>query len=267
LGIIRKIILFSDDYGLPQLMRHIPHDVVSGIIGATIRSQQHQTLRALALTQEVPFLIQPRKDSSEYQMFVEHVRLLAPDLIIVNSYSMLLPREILSIPVFGCINIHAALLPQYRGANPIQWALLNDEKETGVTMHYMNEDFDTGDIIAQKRVPILDEDTWINILHRISKSTDEMLEIEIPRIMSGTNSRTPQRTDLARHWRRRRPEDGRFDWTWRARDIYNLIRALVKPHPGAFYFNERGEKIIIDSFMSLNEIKKLQNAYIGHVIE
>lgn len=264
---MRRLVIFGDDSGLPQLLKHLPTDLLVGIVGAAIRPHQHQTLLDLAESQKAPFFCQPRKTSPVHEVFVNQVRALAPDLIIVNSYSMLLPPEILAIPTLGCINIHGALLPQYRGANPIQWALIHDEKETGVTMHYMDVDFDTGDIIVQKKVPILEEDTWLDIQHRIGYATDEMLAENILKIVAGTNSRMPQRADLARYWQRRGPEDGRFEWTWRARDIYNLIRALVKPHPGAFYYNESGDKIILDSFMPLDEIKKLQKDQIGHVIE
>lgn len=264
---MQRLLIFSDDYGLPQLLKHLSCSLVASIVGATIRPQQHPILLALAESQNVPFLKQPKKTSLEYKSFVDQVRALAPDLIIVHSYSMLLPIEILNIPNFGCINIHAALLPQYRGCNPIQWALLNDEKETGVTMHYMDADFDTGDIIAQKKVPILEEDTWRDIQQRIGCATDEMLAEEIPKILNGTNSRTPQQTNLARYWKRRRAEDGQFKWTWCSRHIYNLVRALVKPHPGAFYYDQNGNKIILDSFLSLDDIKKLQKIQIGYVVE
>lgn len=168
MGVIKKIIAFSDDYGLPQLLKHLPSSSVVGIVGAAIRPHQHQTLLSFAESLDAPFLKQPRKTSPEYGLFVDQVHSLAPDLIIVHSYSMLLPPEILAIPTFGCINIHAALLPQYRGANPIQWAILNSETETGVTMHWMTDKFDTGDIIAQRRVPVYIDDTWRTILDRKS---------------------------------------------------------------------------------------------------
>lgn len=262
-----RIICFGDNLGIPMLYRHLPMGTCVAIVAAVIRPQYYNELKNFADSLSVKFIIQPRKTSHGYDAFVEQIKALAPEFILVNSYSMLFQTDLISIPKHGAINIHGALLPQYRGCNPTQWALLNDEKETGVTMHYMDADFDTGDIIAQKRVPILEDDTWRDIQHRIGDATDEMLAEEIPGIMAGTNSRTPQCADLARYWQRRRPEDGRFEWTWRSRDIYNLIRALVKPHPGAFYYNESGDKIILDSFMSLNEIKKLQKVQIGHVIE
>ena len=261
-----RFVLFGDDYGIKQLCGFIPAEFLQAIVAAENRPQYHHWIVKIADSRAVDFLIQPKKTSANYISFINHVKNINPNFIFVNSYSMLLPPEILEIPKCGAINIHSALLPQYRGANPIQWALLNDEKETGATIHYMDAGFDTGDIIAQKKVPILEEDTWLDIQQRIGCATDQMLAEEIPKIVSGTNSRMRQRDDLARYWKRRRPEDGRFEWTWRARDIYNLIRALVKPHAGAFYYDKNGHKVVIDSFLSLHEVKMLQMAQIGHVI-
>ena len=144
-----RILAFGDDGGIPRLIRHLPQGVLVGIVGAEIRPQQHPELRWLAEAQGVPLLIQPRLTSPAYPAFIEQARTLAPDLILVNSYSMLLRPDILSIPRYGAVNIHGALLPQYRGCNPIQWALLNNETATGVTMHYMTAEFDAGDIIPQ----------------------------------------------------------------------------------------------------------------------
>lgn len=260
---MRRLILFSDDYGLPQLLKHLPSSSVAGIVGAAIRPHQHQALFAFAESQHVLFFCQPRKTSPEYEMFVEQVRLLAPDLIIVHSYSMLLPPEILAIPTLGCINIHAALLPQYRGANPIQWAILNSETETGVTMHWMTDKFDTGDIIAQRRVPVYIDDTWRTILDRITVATDGLLATELPKVLNGTASRSPQDEAAAKHCRRRKPEDGQFTWQESVWHIHNLIRALVKPHPGAFFKKTDGQCCYIHDYLSLSQIASMKYSSMG----
>lgn len=211
--------------------------------------------------------MQPKKNSLEYENFVKQIKRLDPDLIIVCSYSMLLHPDILEIPSMGAVNIHGALLPEYRGCNPIQWALINDESETGVTMHYMSAGFDSGDIVAQKRVPILDDDTWVVVLERIGVATDQLLEEQIPKLLSGTNNRSPQDEHYANYFRRRKPEDGQFEWTWKARQIYNLIRALVKPHPGAFYYDRQGLRTVIDHFIPFEQVKEMQLQAVGKVIE
>lgn len=262
-----KIVSFGDNWGLPMLLNHLEAGTVTAIVAATIRPQYHAALQELATKYDVPLLIQPRRASAEYLAFVHEIIELQPDFILVNSYSMLLPQELLDIPRFGAINIHGALLPQYRGCNPMQWAIINNETETGVTMHHMDAGFDTGDIIAQKQVPLLFEDTWRNVQQRIGVATEELLVEEIPKIMAGTNSRTPQSGGQAQYWRRRKPEDGRFEWSWKAVDIYNLIRALVHPHPGAFYIDSNGNKTVIDHFVPCDQIKQMQLEIIGRVVE
>ncbi|HYO91235.1 MAG TPA: methionyl-tRNA formyltransferase, partial [Pyrinomonadaceae bacterium] len=253
---LRSVLLFGDTIGIPQLLRVVPAGLSCGIVVAEIRPEQHEPLREIADEQQLPLLIQPRKTSEHYAPFVEQVRELSPDLILVNSYSMLLRDEVLAVPPFGAVNVHGALLPQYRGSNPMQWALINNETETGVTMHYMDSNFDTGDIIAQRRVPIFFEDTWLSVRDRIGEATEAMLAEEMPRLLSRTNTRTPQDEKLARHHRRRRPEDGLVDWRQSALSIYNLVRALVRPLPGAFYYSG-ADKIVLDEYLFMSEVVAL----------
>ena len=260
------MLVFGADVGVSQLLRHLPSGIVCGIVAAGIRPSQHRILQEIARKIQLPFLVQPRATSIEYTSFVEQVRRLQPDLILVSSYSMLLRLEVLSIPSCGAVNIHGALLPEYRGANPVQWALLNDETETGVTMHYMNEGFDSGDIIAQRHVPIYFEDTWHEIYARLGIETEGLLSEELPKLLSGTNTRQAQDENRAHHWRRRHPEDGLIDWQQNPRQIYNLIRALVKPLPGAFYINASGNRIVLNEYMAIEEVVALKDSLKGQVL-
>lgn len=266
-SVIRRIITFGDDAGLPQLLKTIPAKLVCGLVGAEIRPHQHDSLRKLAETHRLPLLIQPRVSSPAYPMFIEKLRRLAPELIIVNSYSMLIRSDVLAIPRFGGVNIHGALLPQYRGCNPTQWALLNNESETGVTMHYMTAEFDTGDIIAQRQVPIYLEDTWRDIQARIREATVAMLAEEIPKLLNQTNTRQTQDESKARYYKRRRPEDGLIDWQKSVLDIYNLVRALVKPHPGAFHYSG-SDKVVLDEYLSIPQVTALKySVRAGHLLK
>ena len=183
-----RVLAFGDDHGTPQMIRHLPPGALVGIVAAAIRPQQHAELARLAAAQGVPFLIQPRPTSLAYASFEEQVRDLAPELILVYSYSMLLHAEVLCIPRRGAINIHGALLPEYRGPNPMQWALLNGETETGVTLHYMTTECDAGDIIAQRRVPILFTDTWRDVLARVTEATNTLLSEELSQLLSGVSA-------------------------------------------------------------------------------
>jgi RimJ/RimL family protein N-acetyltransferase len=176
---------------------------------------------------------------------------------------MLIRQEILSIPRLGAVNIHGALLPQYRGCNPIQWALLNNESETGPTMHYMATEFDAGDIIAQRRVPIHIHDTWCDVLKRIGESTEVMLAEQVPKLLDQTNHREAQDEAISHYYRRRHPEDGLIDWNQQSvLHIYNLVRALVSPHPGAFYFQE-SEKVVLDQYLTIPQVASLKYGVAG----
>jgi methionyl-tRNA formyltransferase len=254
----KRVLLFGDDLGLPQLLRYIPTDIVCNIIFAKIRSHQHEAAKKISKDYHIPLMFQPQVNDPEYSVFFKHISSLKPDLIVVNSYSMIIQPEILSLTMGNTINIHGALLPQYRGANPTQWAILNDEFETGVTMHYMTEKIDNGDIIAQKRIPIFFDDTWRDIQSRILIATDSLLGEEIPKILSGNTIRVPQDDKKARYWRRRNPEDGRIDRDMSVREIYNLIRALVKPHPGAYFVDNNDRKIVLDEFLHIPEVTAIK---------
>lgn len=250
-------IIFGDNYGIPQLVKHIPKENIKAIVVASIRQQYHVFAREIADSLHVPLFIQPNFNSSGYPVFVKHIKNIKPKYIIVNSYSMKLHSDILEIPQIAAVNIHAALLPKYRGPNPIQWALINDERETGVTMHYITEDFDAGDIIAQRKVHIYFEDTWLEILARINKATDDLLKDELQKLFTQTNERIPQDITKARKWPRRTVDDGKIDWSSSVLNIYNLIRALVKPHPGAFY-EDGNKRKFINKYHSIPEVVTLK---------
>jgi methionyl-tRNA formyltransferase len=253
----RHVLVFGDTPGVRQALRVIPPEMVCGLVAAEIRPQYHHELELLAADRAIPLLIQPRVTATSYVEFVKGVRRLAPDLMLVNSYSMLVREDVLSVPARGAINVHMALLPEYRGCNPIQWALLNDELETGVTMHYMSPEFDAGDIIAQRRIPILFTDTWCSVLGRLRDVTEDLLIEELPKVFAGTNARRPQDETRAHYYKRRHPEDGQIVWDDSVRHIYNLIRALVKPNPGAFYQSRDG-RIILDQPLPVSAVAALK---------
>jgi methionyl-tRNA formyltransferase len=257
-SLVRRALLCGDVDGLPMLLKAVPRECACALVGAEIRPRQHEALRRLAETHRLPLLIQPRTGSTaRYREWVEAVRALGADLILANSYAMVLPPEILALPKYGSVNIHGALLPQYRGCNPIQWALLNDETATGATMHYMTPDPDAGDIIAQRRVPIRFEDTWRDVQARIACVIEAMLEGELPKVLNGTAIGQPQDESRAHRYPRRHPSDGRIDWRGSARHVYNLIRALVRPHPGAF-FGDGENRVVLDEYRTIAQVIALK---------
>ena len=176
--------------------------------------------------------------------FIDLIRKLAPDLIFSFYYRRLLSRELLAIPRLGGINLHGSLLPKYRGRSPVNWVLINGESETGVTLHYMVEKADAGDIVAQRPVSIDMEDTALSLFHKLTKAAVQLLKETYPQIRTGTAPRIPQDSRLATIFGGRRPEDGIIMWERSALAIYNLVRAVTHPYPGAFTFY-KGKKLYL----------------------
>src|SRR5262249_45627825 len=147
----------------PQLLRRLPKDDVVALVGAAIRPAQHGALAALAAELAVPLIIQPRHGTPDYASFAARLAELRPDFFLVNSYSMLLRPDVLAVPLRGAVNLHGGLLPEQRGANPVEWAILGGGRRGGASLHWMDDDFDTGDVIARREVPIGFADTWLDV--------------------------------------------------------------------------------------------------------
>lgn len=257
-----RVLVFSDEAGLPLTVPFLKEHIC-GLVAASIRSHSIPYVENMAEEIRVPFHVHPKKSETDtYQSFLGWIKALDPDFFFVHSYSMKLHSDLLNIPKKESVNVHSGLVPYYRGANPIQWAMINGEKFAGVTMHYMTSDIDAGDIISQKKVPVHFKDTWIEVRDRLAGVTKEMLNEQIPKLLDGSNTRTPQNLSEGNYYHRRRPEDGLIDWNWTEERIYNFIRALVSPLPGAFYYKE-SIKVVIDQKISLDEVRKLKNGMVG----
>jgi len=170
---------------------------------------------------------------------------LKPDIIFSFYYRKMICREILDIPTLGALNLHGSFLPAYRGRCPVNWVLINGEKRTGVTLHYMIDKPDAGDIVGQKAVVIDLADTAKTLYDKLCLAAKELLDELLPLIKSGQIPRQKQDLKAGSYYGGRRPEDGRIDWNKSAQDIYNLIRGVTEPYPGAFAFMANDERIII----------------------
>ncbi len=157
-----------------------------------------------------------------------------PDLILSCYFRQMVKRPILDIPRLGAFNLHGSLLPKYRGRCPVNWQLLHGERESGVTLHYMVEKADAGDIVAQKRVEVDIKDNAVTLFKKLEDAAYEVIKTYVPMILNGTAPRIPQDHSKATYFGGRRPEDGRINWENDAFSIYNLIRAVTWPYPGAF---------------------------------
>ncbi|MGZ3607057.1 MAG: formyltransferase [Syntrophales bacterium] len=175
----------------------------------------------------------------------EKISRLAPDVIFSFYFRHMLSQDILKIQAFGAYNLHGSLLPAYRGRAPVNWAIINGEKKTGVTLHHMIDKPDAGDIVGQKAVEIEFEDTTRTLYDKLCGAAREMLAEVLPLIREGRAPRIPQDVTKGSYYGGRRPEDGRIDWNRPAVEIYNLIRAVTDPYPGAFGFLPGAGKILI----------------------
>ena len=259
----KSVLIFGDSLGAPTLLKKIPSKFVAGLVCAVNRPQYHLELKKLCLSKGIDFLVQPFISSKEYLSFITKVKKISPLLIWVNSYSMKLHNELLSIPKYGCVNIHSGPLPEYRGCNPMQWAIINKESFAGVTLHLMDTNFDTGPIIDKRIVDILFQDTWLDLRTRINNETGGLISDNLDSIMNGDFIAKPQNSNSATYYPRRTADDGLFSWDQPLIDIYNMIRALVTPHPGAFYLSKNKEKIYLNNFLHISEVACMKYEFIS----
>jgi methionyl-tRNA formyltransferase len=185
-------------------------------------------------------VLQP--ESVNHSTVVHELTRVAPDMIFSFYFRQILSPEVLRLARHGAFNLHGSLLPRYRGRCPVNWVLVNGERETGVTLHHMEPKPDTGDIVAQGVVPIADDDTALTLNRKLGESARALLREVFPRLLAGTAPRIPQDPARASCFPGRGPEDGRIAWHQSARRIYDLVRAVTHPYPGAFTI-WRGERL------------------------
>ncbi|MHB1100553.1 MAG: formyltransferase, partial [Burkholderiales bacterium] len=165
---------------------------------------------------------------------VDAVAALQPDFIFSFYYRQMLKAELLDLPRHGAYNMHGSLLPKYRGRVPVNWAIIKGETETGATLHRMIEKPDNGDIVDQTAVPILPDDTALEVFHKVSCAAEITLHRALPKLVSGNAILRRQDLGLGGYFGGRRAEDGKINWLESARTIHNLVRAVAPPYPGAF---------------------------------
>ena len=199
---------------------------------------QATPIKALAEQLEVP-LLQPERVNHQ----VETLREMEPDVLIVAAYGQILSKELLEVPRLGSVNLHASLLPKYRGAAPIQWALIRGERVTGGTTFLLDEGLDTGPILLQRKVPISEDDTAGTLEGKLSEVGAELMLETLRGLQEGTITPTPQDDAQATYAPKIKKALARIDWTKGARQVFNLIRAL-EPAPGAYTFY-RGRRLKI----------------------
>jgi methionyl-tRNA formyltransferase len=193
---------------------------------------QPSPVKQVAVAAGLPVL-QPERARDE--SFIDELRALQPDLIVVAAYGQILPQAMLDLPRFGCVNVHASLLPRHRGAAPIPWAILEGDAETGVTIMKVDAGLDTGDMLSKVTTPITEADNARSLHDRLADLGAELLVRTLPHYVAGRITPQPQPSEGATYARKITKEDGRLDWTQPARVLWNRLRAFT-PWPGAFTF-------------------------------
>jgi methionyl-tRNA formyltransferase len=184
----------------------------------------------LASLNDIPTIVPDNPNTPEV---VERIRALHPDFLFSFYYREMLRAGLLGIPAHGALNMHGSLLPKYRGRVPVNWAIIHGEKETGATLHYMTEKPDNGDIVAQQAVPILPNDTALEVFQKVTVAAEMALNACLPELLAGRAQRRRQDLSKGGYFGRRTAEDGIIDWSCSAEEVHNLVRAVAPPYPGA----------------------------------
>ncbi len=257
---MRIVFIGTGEIGVPTLeaLLKTEHDVVGVVtqpdkpVGRAQQIEPPPVKKAFigrARPPGAPILQPPRIKDPQV---VEEVRALTPDVIVVMAYGQILPSGVLEIPKIACLNLHASLLPRWRGAAPIQAAIAAGDQITGITVMYMDEGLDTGDILLQRPSDILPDDTGGSLHDRLAQIAPDALFESLPLLATGTAPRTPQDNALATYAPRLKREQGKIDWSEQAEAIGRKIRAF-NPWPGAFMqIGEQNFKIFSATVVDFN---------------
>jgi methionyl-tRNA formyltransferase len=259
---LRIALLCAGEIGYRCLQRLVASDAAQLVAVFSYRVEPPQSeyleqIQQLCRTHDVQFY---ESALAGHEQFRELWPTLQLDYIFAVKWRTMIPREVIDASGRGLIIFHAALLPRYRGFAPVNWPLINGEKKTGVTMFYAAEEVDSGDIIEQRERVITDEDDAGTIDGWLNATVEEMLVDNLPRLAAGTAPRIPQDQTQATYTIWRSPEDGHIDWNQPVRNVFNLIRGLASPYPGAYSMLE-GRKLIIWSA----EIEREPRRYVGNI--
>lgn len=199
--------------------------------------------------------------------FIDKIKNIDIDLITVVNFEQILKKDIINLPKKGCINTHASLLPKYRGRAPLNWAILNGENEVGVTVHYIEEGIDTGDIILQEKIKVEQSDYISDVLEKVKGIYPKIVYNSVDLVKNDQVNCIKQDLDQGSYFGKRTAEDGQIDIDNSGIEILNMIRALSKPYPGAFIKNDQYHIIIWRAILETSEIEKYTDIEIGKIIK
>ena len=251
-----RVVVFGDEIGIPLILGAMPKSCEVRVVYDPARKAAFDFLAGLDT--DIFRVGHPEKDEREY--FVRRLIAWNPGLGVMSSYSRILWPELLNIFPQGIVNLHTGKLPEYRGANVLQWVLIQGERETAITLHYVDRGIDTGPVIDERKIVIDPEDTAFTLSAKMIEASLPLLKQWVPQLLEKRCQAREQDESRAKIWPRRTPGNGLFDWDWPDERIRNLTRALVKPWPGAFYKDRSGHRIMVDRALTFEEIKRFRRA-------
>lgn len=243
--------LCSGGLGFKALQRVVPKYLVKFVL----TDKSSKNIIDFCINKGIPFYEGNPRNGNGFQ-FVKNFEV---DVVCSVNYIFLIEADIIDHPKKIAFNLHGSLLPKFRGRTPHVWAIINNEKETGITAHKINTGCDTGEIIMQKTIPIAPNDTGATILDKFAKEYPKTLFKVFELIKKDKVALTEQDEGMATYFGKRKPDDGEISWDWSRERIYNWVRAQAYPYPGAFTFAD-SQKITIDKV-------KFSNAGFNYVQE
>ena len=236
---MRVVFMGTPDFAVGTLLAiaDAGHEI-AGVVTQTDkpvgRKQELKPTAVKAAALERGFAVYQPKKLRNNPEFLETLQKLSPDVIVVAAYGKIIPKEILELPKYGCLNVHASLLPKYRGAAPIQWAVIDGEEKSGVTIMQMDEGLDTGDMLATVEVPITKEETGGSLFDKLAKAGAELLAETLPKVEKGELHPVKQPAESPTPYARMISKaDGRMDWSLPARKLECFVRGM-NPWPAAY---------------------------------
>ncbi len=261
---MKIVFMGTPEFAVPVLEGLInKYEVVLVVSQPDKKVGRHQILtntpiKEVALKHNIKVL-QPNNIRKEYT----EILAAKPDLIVTCAYGQIIPKKILDYPQYGCINVHASLLPRFRGGAPIHKAIIEGDKKTGITIMYMDVSMDTGDIIAQKEIEILDSDDLESVHDKLSVLGKELLLETLPSVFNKTNKRIKQNNKEATYAYNIKREEEHIDFSKNSLEIFNLIRGLC-PSPGSYAILDEKEMKIYKSYVLEGE--KFSGEY-GEIVD
>ena len=263
---MRVVFMGTPDFAVPTLQTLLEHHEVLAVVTQPDKrkgrgkAMQFTPVKEKALEYNIP-VYQPVKVRNDEE-FLATMKELNPDIIVVTAFGQILPESILNLPKYGCINVHASLLPKYRGAGPIQWAVINGEKESGVTIMYMEKGLDTGDMLEKVVVPLDPKETGESLHDKLSVAGNDILLKAMKAIEDGTAVREKQDDSISTYAPMFDKAMGEIDWTKDAKELERLIRGLY-PWPSAYtHFGTKVMKVF-----SADVVERQTKEVAGTVVE